>query len=280
MRNRRGFTLVELLVALVLLSIVGGVIIRLMATSQRLARTQSERVQLQSSVRTGALLVPAELRELSIGATSTDIVSLGTTDITYRAMRSTGVACAVSTTQVKLRSSLSSYYRQPAAGRDSLMIYMEGDPAITSDDRWGAFRVTGSPAAGTCPDGAAASVIPATVSVDSIAKMALETPVRSFEIMQLALMTSGGQNFLGARSVSAGETLSPVLGPLQANGLQIAYLAANGSATTTPTSVRTIEVTIRGLTQHTVSRGAGTADLQSVGDSLVTRIRLRNAPAL
>ena len=111
--------------------------------------------------------------------------------------------------------------------------------------------------------------------------MTLETPVRSFEIMQLALddfrRTELSRRAFGERRRNA----HAVLGPLQANGLQIAYLAANGSATTTPTQrPDDRRSTIRGLTQHTVSRGAGTADLQSVGDSLVTRIRLRNAPAL
>ncbi len=284
MTSRRGFTLVELLVALVLLSIVGGVIVRLLASSQRLSRQQSEQVLLQGNVRTGALLVPSELRELSIGATRTDLVAIGANDITYRALRASGVACQViagTPGSVRLRSSVYFGYRTLAATRDSLLIFMDENPDVTTDDRWSAFAVTGTPTTGTCPDGQPAVVVPATVHADSVSKMQIEAPVRSFEVMQLALFQQGAKYWLGARSVSADPTsaLQPVLGPLRSDGLQITYLAANGSATTVATQVRTIEVTIRGLTQHTVT-GTGNTSLQLAQDTLVTRIRLRNAPAL
>ena len=100
--------------------------------------------------------------------------------------------------------------------------------------------------------------------------------------MQLALFQQDSKYWLGARSVSADPTsvLQPVLGPLRSDGLQLSYLAANGSATTVPAQVRTIEVMVRGLTQHTTSIGSGATDLRLSQDTLLTRIRLRNAPAL
>lgn len=285
MTNRRGFTLVELLVALVLLSIVGGVIVRLLASSQRLSRQQSEQVLLQGNVRTGALLVPSELRELSVTAAGSDIQSMAASDITYRALRATGVACSVTAGapgSVRLRKSLYFGYRTLAATRDSLLIFMDQDPNLPSDDRWSSFAVTGAPTNGTCPDGQPALVVPVTVHADSVSKMQIEAPVRSFEVMQLALFQQNSQYWLGARSVSADPTsaLQPVLGPLRSDGLQISYLAANGTATTVPSQVRSMEVMIRGLTQHTTSVGAGSTDLRLSQDTLVTRIRLRNAPAL
>ncbi|MGE5091370.1 MAG: PilW family protein [Bacillota bacterium] len=284
MTNRRGFTLVELIVALVLLSIVGGVIIKLLASSQRLARHQSERVLLQSNVRTGSLLVPSELRELGVNATTADIQAMAANSITYRALRATGVACAVTPGApgtVTLRKSLYFAYRPLQASRDSLLIFMDNDANLLTDDRWGAYAITGAPVSGVCPDGRPAWVVPAVVAVDSVALMQLETPVRSFEIMQIGLLADGGKFWLGARSVSGGETaLQPVLGPLRSDGLQISYLAANGSATTVPSQVRTIDVLIRGLTQNATTSGTGVTDLRLSQDSLLTRIRLRNAPAL
>ena len=62
MRYRRGFTLVEILVSLVVMVIVTGAIYKMLTSSQRLSRAQAERVSLQSNVRSGALIVPAELR--------------------------------------------------------------------------------------------------------------------------------------------------------------------------------------------------------------------------
>jgi prepilin-type N-terminal cleavage/methylation domain-containing protein len=285
MATRRGFTLVELLVAMILLAIVGGAIIRLLASSQRLSRRQSEQVLLQANVRSGALLIPSELRELSVSATGTDILSMAATDITYRALRTTGAACAVtagSPGSVRLRRSLYFGYRTLAATRDSLLIFMDANPNLTTDDRWGSFAVTGAPTAGTCPDGQPALVVPAIVHADSVAFMQIEAPVRSFEVMQLALFQQDSKYWLGARSVSADPTgvLQPVLGPLRSDGLQLSYLAANGSATTVPAQVRSIEVMVRGLTQHTTSIGSGSTDLRLSQDTLLTRIRLRNAPAL
>ena len=98
MRNRRGFTLVEILVSLVIMLIVSGAIYKMLNSSQRLTRAQAERVSLQSNVRSGALVVPTELRELSTfvgGDADQNDVLAATADErhTYRAMRGIGFVC-------------------------------------------------------------------------------------------------------------------------------------------------------------------------------------------
>jgi prepilin-type N-terminal cleavage/methylation domain-containing protein len=60
--GRRGFTLVELIIALVLMTLVGTVIFQLLNGTQRVSTAQSERMMLQSSIRTGALVVPRVAR--------------------------------------------------------------------------------------------------------------------------------------------------------------------------------------------------------------------------
>ena len=94
-RAPRGFTLIEMLIALVLLAIVAEVLLRLLTASQRVSRAQSRQVALQSSVRAGALLVPSELRELSVGGSNPDLLVLGRDSITYRAMRGLGYTCSL-----------------------------------------------------------------------------------------------------------------------------------------------------------------------------------------
>ena len=63
MRGRAGFTLVELLIGIILAGVVGLALTRMVMTTQRVSRAQAQQTDLQGSMRTGALLLPAELRE-------------------------------------------------------------------------------------------------------------------------------------------------------------------------------------------------------------------------
>ena len=280
MRYRRGFTLVEILVSLVVMVVVTGAIYKMLTSSQRLARAQAERVSLQSNVRSGALIVPAELRELNTvlgNVLNTDVLTALPTDITYRAMRGIGFVCQTPTaTEIRVARSSYSAYRDPAAGRDGVYIFIDGNPDIATDDVWLPLGVTGVTAASSCGGAIALTVTPSTTALTAVP---VGTPVRIYETMQLQLYSSGGKNWLGARSVSAGETsMQPVLGPLTANGLAFEYLDAGGVATTDPTAIKMIRVTIRGVTDQNINLGDGSSGtLASVQDSLVTQVVLRNA---
>ena len=65
MTSRRGFTLIELMLSITIMLIVTGAIYRLIVSSQRITRSQAERVSLQSNVRIGSLAVLSDLRELN-----------------------------------------------------------------------------------------------------------------------------------------------------------------------------------------------------------------------
>lgn len=282
---RRGFTLIELLVSLVLLGIVGAVTTRVLTGSQRLARYQAGQAVLQANVRTGVSFVPAELREVGVTAALSDIYSpLSPNSIKYRAMRSTAVACQVTTTTIRLRNALTSGPRAPLAGRDSLLIFAENSNTTVTDDMWIPALLSGAGTATTCPDASAATqytTVLTAAEVTSIAGAAnvnLDAPVRTFEVMQLGLTVIGGNTFIAARSASAGETYQPVLGPVKADsGLTFKYLKSDGTVATTVTGIRAIDITVRGLADAPVSSGSGTLVVPE--DSLVARIRLRNAPS-
>ncbi|HEX6105720.1 MAG TPA: type II secretion system protein, partial [Gemmatimonadales bacterium] len=78
MRQHRGFTLVEILIALVIMGLVTGALFQLLTNTQRLSRAQAEQVDLQANVRAGSLVVPNELRELNTvvggGADQNDVL--------------------------------------------------------------------------------------------------------------------------------------------------------------------------------------------------------------
>lgn len=279
-RNTRGgFTLVELMIALVLLGIVGGVMARMMVNMQRGARAQSQRVTLQGNLRSGMALLPAELRELS----PPDLVTTLADQVEYRAMRSTGVACAVSGTQVRLRNRLTFGYRSiVAGGRDRLYLFVDGDQLVGTDDTWLELLITAT-AAGTCANGDAATNLTVTrtdgsaIPAGTLATIFVDAPVRSFERMEMRLYETGGRWWLGARSVSGGEQLEPVLGPLTADGLVFTYRDRAGAQTATIANMRTIDISLKGQTDGSIAVGQSALSIRE--DSLTTRIRLRNAPS-
>jgi prepilin-type N-terminal cleavage/methylation domain-containing protein len=291
MRNRRGFTLVEILVSLVIMLIVSGAIYKMLNSTQRLSRAQAERVSLQSSVRSGALIVPTELRELSTFVAGTDdqndvVVITGTTDIQYRAMRGIGFVCQTPTaTEIRIaRSALAgswpgySGYRDPTATRDGIYVFIDGDESVGGVDSWLRLSVTGVTAGSTC--GAASAIALTVPNTPSLTTLPLRTPIRIFELMQLQLYPSGGKSWLGAKSVNVvGETFQPVLGPLtDADGLAFEYLDAAGAVTADRKSVKSIRVTIRGITDQAINGGSGSSGaMSSVQDTLVTQVVLRNA---
>jgi hypothetical protein len=102
------------------------------------------------------------------------------------------------------------------------------------------------------------------------------TPLRIFEIMQLKLSQSQGESWLGARSVSGGEVMQPMLGPLaNANGFELTYLDGQGAPTANPRAVKSIRFTVRGVSAEAVRSSGGEAT--RIEDELTTQVALRNA---
>jgi len=279
--GRSGFTLVELLVAMVLMGIIGAVTMRLMVNMQRGSRAQSQLVSLQGSMRAGISLLPSELREISAG----DVLIADADRIRYRAMRSTGVACQVTTTQVTLRNSLLFGFRPVEAVRDGVFLFVDDNIANAGDDTWRRLLVTGV-APSTCPDGAAATQLTVldavtNAAMDQIAvvdKVKIEAPVRAYEVMEFRLYEADGRFWLGGQSLSTvGSQVEPVLGPLTANGLVFTYRDRAGAQTGVLADIRMIEIALYGETEAPITTGSYYNMIEE--DSLTARVRLRNAPA-
>ncbi|HSE44451.1 MAG TPA: type II secretion system protein, partial [Gemmatimonadales bacterium] len=191
---RRGFTLVEMLVAMVVVGIVGAALIRLLSNQQRMSVTQVEQAMLQSNVRVGTQVLASELQEMGSDVDSVDLVSANASSVTYRAMRTLGFACAVSSSQVKIRTDRLYGTRLPVAGQDNLLLFVEKDPDISSDDRWRAFPIT-SVTGGSC-GGVAAITLGTALDSASNADVLVEAPVRTFETMEIAPVTQSGVDYL------------------------------------------------------------------------------------
>ena len=280
MPQRRGFTLIEVLIALVIMGVVTGAIYRLLNTNQRLSLAQAEQVTLQSNVRTGSLVVPNELRELNTvlagAADQNDVTDADPDGVTYRAMRGLGFVCqAPGANDLRLAQSSWTGLRAPDAARDELHLFTDGDPYDDDDDTWTQLDVTNvTPAANACGAGAAGYELTVAAIPED---MPLNTPVRLFELMRLELYAEDGEWWMGAQSVSGGEIeAQPVLGPLTSDGFGLEYLDSNGNPTADLAAIKSIRLTVRGLTDDAV-RAGGSGTMGHPEEALVTQVLLRNS---
>ena len=157
------------------------------------------------------------------------------------------------------------------------MVYVFSDGAKTalgSDDSWLQRAITGTASGDTCTGTPVLTLnIGALPSAPPVG-----TPVRWYETMELSLYANGGKSWLGMRSVSGGGAVQPLLGPLKDNdGLGFTYLNSTGGTATTAADVRSIVLTIRGVTSQQVSSSGGNTYNTYVQDSLVSQVSLRNA---
>jgi len=278
--SRAGFTLLELLIALIVFAGVSAVIFAAVRLSQRTSRAQAERSALQGNLRAAIQVATAELKQLQVntGAGTTDIVAMNDSAVTFRSMRASGVTCDVGSSSVVLRNvgNLLSTGRQIVPGRDSILLFVDSDTLRTADDQWLALPINSTPSSSTCPDGTIG--VRLQTNGVPVANVWVPGPVRTFEVMQMASVRNGGKNWLGARSVSAGQTLQPFLGPIDSTtGVRFTYRDAVGSVVGAPASVRQIDIFVQAASRNPINEGVGEGPGRVGTDSLQVRVALRNS---
>jgi prepilin-type N-terminal cleavage/methylation domain-containing protein len=290
-RDRHGFTLTEIIVALITFSIVATVLTRVLMSSQRVTTAQQTRAMMQSNLRVASFVVPNELRMLN-QSDSTDILDVSDSSITYRAMRGYYVLCAnptsvnsITVTRVE-NTSFGFDYRAPAAN-DSAFIFFENDTLKYSDDRWVRVGITGT-ASATCAYPAAGTAgVTFTLGGSGIhtsyplAGFYRGAPVRTYEITRMALYTADGAKWLGM-CTGDGCSLQPVVGPLaDANGFLLTRYNDVGTVVTGNTlanrnSLRSLRIRFIAKSEQAVGRGVGDAQRSTILDTLETVVTLRN----
>jgi hypothetical protein len=228
--SRRGTGLVEAVVAALLTALLVVAALGSLAHLQRPLGRFTYRVLSEQSIRGTAQLLRSELRDLAPGAG--ELLTVGPGSLTYRAVRGTGRACSAGGGRVQVAASTWSPLRQPAAGRDSLVLLAQpGDTEVV-------VAAAGPTIAGTCPDGVASVALPyATNAPDPVAPAAFPAPLLVSEVMEIRAYESGGEWWVGVRSISAGESIQPAHGPLAANGLRISAFDSAGMPTLIPARV-------------------------------------------
>lgn len=286
--NRRGFTLVELLIALVLLGIVSAAIYRTLVQQQRINQSQTQFIDLQANIRAAAAILPAEFHELD--ATDGDIYSMSSTSIKIRAFRYHGILCQAPVLGAGTNGLAIIIRQQPWFGArtintttDSLLVRYEGDEGTRMDDAWVLTKPT-AVVNGVCPGvgGAAGYIVTANFGLGGAGQPAnssgaiyVGAPVHGFEVVTYALYQSGSDWYLGMTTASAGT--QPIIGPLLANGVSFTYYDSTGAVTALTNRVARIDIVLRAQSaqavRQTVGGGVG---LARIVDSLTTSVALRN----
>jgi prepilin-type N-terminal cleavage/methylation domain-containing protein len=253
---RPGFSLIELLIAMLVGSVVMAAVISLFIGQNRGLSQQRELSDTWLTLRSGVEVLAYDLRQAS--ASGGDLRNLTSSSFEVRGRRGSGVACA------KVGYT---YYLTDASGTfasgDSLML-----ATVETTPVWRNLRIA-TAATLTSDTACAQAGNRATVRV-AFASGADTTNVQIGSLMQpftwtaYNLLTSGGRPWLGANG-------SPVTGPLTSSGLSLTFYTSAGATTTTPANVTAVRMTLRGE-----SFGRSSSSRQRLQDTVSIRITLRN----
>ena len=292
---RRGFTLVELMIALVLLGIVSAAVYKVLVNNQRLYLAQTQTIDLQGNIRAAAAILPAEFRELD--AADGDIKAMTATSLRIRAMRQLAFVCSDPALgggigQIVLTVRTTPIYgtRQTFKQGDSILVYWEGDPTNRNDDQWLPAQLQKDPDPGFCADSNVANnpaflltLQPQWINDPTLNRagaISRGAPLRGFDKVAYELYQSPTDNnwYLGQRNPAQGGTIQPMIGPLIGpNGVTFSYYDSVGVVTADSSKVSQIGFVLRARTASPI-RSAGTGVQAYKVDSVVSWVALRNNP--
>jgi type II secretory pathway pseudopilin PulG len=302
LRNRPGYTIAEMLIALVMFAIVAATLTAVLTNQSRAYHRTQAAGRVQRDLRTGLSLLPTDLRAAS--RTGGDLTALLDTAVELRTTVGTSIICALPAAmtidlppQQLARNALTSWYAQPQAG-DTVLLYNDVVSPGPEDDTWTPARVVsleqapatacvGAPFTDPVLDPPAAKPrwrltldIPVPAGVRVGAPMRFLRSVR-YSLYRAAPGTDGW--YLGYRELvaNAWSAPEPIAGPFAeyragAAGVAFAYYDSLGVRLPTPavpTRVARVDLTLRA---RTLVRNEGRADSVVVRDSVAVRVALRN----
>ena len=296
-----GYTLVEMLVAMILLAIIGGAMTRVLVKQQQSYRDSSRSSAARRELRLGAEVLPAEIR--SISTAGGDIVSMSEQSIEMRAAIGTGIICARGAMTFTIpptnlaKQTLTMFGSTPVVG-DTVFAYDDGLLKGSEDDSWQPLKIidytTSSTACPGAPFTDPALDPPASkprlvysVSPNINDSVHVGAAVRFTRHVRYKIYQEASGNwYLGIQEYKNGwQTTQPLAGPFRSfssgdanpSGLQFRYFDTLGVRINNyglTTQVGRIDVYLRtnaGTAAVTERQGAALAD------SMVMRVAIRNS---
>src|SRR5438876_6871453 len=138
--RRAGFTLVELIITMVLVSFVAGAIVQLLLRQQRFYNSTTDLIQTRQQIRQAAAMLPSDLRGIS--SVGGDISSMSDSALEFRSVFGSSVVCVntggmLSTVPRVLASgaTMTNWATTPVVG-DSLVVYNNGAALAVPGQGW------------------------------------------------------------------------------------------------------------------------------------------------
>jgi len=206
-QERRGFTLVELLVVVVLGGFIILSIYEVLITNTRTYAVNNAQIQGQQSLRAGLDVLFGEIREVSAG--EGDILAMGRSSITIRTQRAFGLIC--DTDYTSSPPTITAFKVGPyIRANDSIFVFADNDMDISSDDVWLTKVVQTSDTTATCESspGQTLSVPNLASTLDTVRSGA---PVRAYlrAVSDRRGFLFGAPDFHVRKSGSPGRPSSP-----------------------------------------------------------------------
>jgi prepilin-type N-terminal cleavage/methylation domain-containing protein len=272
-RNPRGFTMIEVIVALVVGMIVLGSVVQLLIVQGRGYRKQREQVDVRETAREAAGLLSWDLRQAAVAGSPFAV--MGSNSVTIRGFRGLGTVCAK-------HALLARYGLWKTGGNiqatvdDTALVYQIGR------GQWNKLKITavGTPAAMGVTACAWPGARPPDIVVEFAVTASTDTsyikvgaPFRTFRRVQYGEYQQNNRWWLG-RKVGAAASYELLTGPLLApasNGLAFTYYDTLGAVTANPAAVGSVAFTLRTESfKNTISSGS-----QYEHDSVTTKVAVR-----
>ena len=310
--RRPGFTLSELLIAVVLVGMVGASIITVLIRQQRFYRATSDLLETRSQIRQALSALPSDLR--SVSSASGDIRAMSATEIDFDATIGSGIVCETGAALLEQdiyllppaaqTARFTGWVSAPQPG-DRVAVYSEAAAAFSAP-----MRLRPNPGSGAvmdliAPAAACAGSPFLTAAGDNLLQRprlrvdltqagavaaAANMPVRVLRRVRYSLEQApdDAQWYLAYREFEQdmvtpkdAQILSGPYRPLAADttsGLSFAYFDAAGAAlpNTALTQVARVEVVVRGLTAGGTPGSGSTRADGRLADSDRLIVGLRN----
>lgn len=296
---RRGVTLVELIVALVVAGVVLALVASISVRQQRVYGDLADAAALSGQLREAAAILPIDLR--GVGAGDIRNGEARDTAIEIRSTIASAIVCDTTTSGVVLAptgpgaTTFASFLTSIEAG-DTAWIYS----ARGTLDDWAPYRVStvasAPPTAGTCAAlgprlvGSEQSATRVTIAFDSGPSFTaiVGAPMRFTRPLRYSFYrASDGEWYLGEREWNVASarfnTIQPVSGPFSSpaqGGLAFRYLDTLGAPLATPVSntraIALIRLELRGQTKTAMRALSASGPPGKRADSLSLVVLLRN----